>query len=122
MIASTLSGLIAFVFASIGVGSFANPTGLAASYGLPVETDTGIAYARALGARDLILGAIVAVLAAARVPRSLLGNLINVIALVGLADFVLVASTRESRKSALLLHGGGTLGLVIAAAIVKADP
>ena len=60
MIGSALSALVALAFIALGIGSYVAPKSLAENYGLPVSSATEIAYLRALGTRDLVLGLLVA--------------------------------------------------------------
>lgn len=117
-----LTTAIGLTFGAIAVGSFAATKPFAEIYGLPVENDHDIVLYRAVGARDLVLGAIVIAAERSGGTNKQIGGTIFLSALAGLADFSLVASAPDSKKSRLLIHGGGTLGLVMAAAIIAATP
>ena len=60
MIGSLLAGLAALAFIAIGLGALAAPRFSAAQYGFPAGDPPSAALVRALGARDLALGAILA--------------------------------------------------------------
>ena len=120
MIGSILSALAALAFVALGSGSFVAPRALAENYGLPVTGDTGDAYVRALGARDLVLGLLLGALLVARAPRGILGVTVALCALVGAADFTLVATTPGANRKALAIHGAGTAGFVAIWTLLRA--
>jgi len=117
-----LTTAIGLTFGSIAVGSFAATKPFAETYGLPVENDHDIVLYRAVGARDLILGAITIAAERSGSTNTQIAGTVFLSALAGLADFSLIAAAPDSKKSRLLIHGGGTLGLMIAAAIIAATP
>ncbi len=119
MIGSTLSTLVALAFVGLGAGSFVAPHALAKNYGLPISDATGVAYVRALGMRDLVLGLLVGAFLVARVPRGVLGITIALCALVGAGDFTLVATTSGANRKGLPIHGAGTAGLIVIWAFLR---
>lgn len=119
VIGSTLSALVALAFVTLGAGSFVAPRALAGNYGLPVSDDTGVAYVRALGVRDLVLGLLTGAFLLARVPRGVLGVTVAFCALVGAGDFTLVATTPTANRKCLPIHGFGTVGLVVIWALLR---
>ncbi len=115
-----LSACAALAFLGLGAGSLVAPRALARNYGLPVDAPDQIAYLRALGARDAVLGLLIASFASGRTPAPLAATL-ALSALVGAADFALVLGARgRSAAPNLLVHGGGAIGLLALAAIVRA--
>jgi hypothetical protein len=117
---SILSALVATSFLGLGAGSFAAPRALSENYGIPVDGEAGFAYVRALGARDAILGLIVAAFLIGR-DRESLGTTLALCALVGAADFAIVATTRGTKAPAsLAIHGTGALGLLAVSSLVRA--
>jgi hypothetical protein len=117
---SILAGGAAAAFLALGAGSLAAPRALSENYGLPVDGPDQVAYLRALGMRDAVLGLIVAVFLA-RGAREPLATTLALSALVGAADFTLVFRARgRAAGSSLLIHGTGTLGLLAVAALVRA--
>ena len=120
MIGSTLSALVALAFVGLGAGSFVVPRALAANYGLPVSTPTGVAYVRGLGVRDLVLGLLIGAFLIARVPRGVLAVTVALCALVGAGDFTLVATTPGANRRSLPIHGVGTAGLMVIWALLRA--
>jgi hypothetical protein len=114
VIGSALCALVALAFLALGVGSYAAPAALAENYGLPVSNTTEIAYLRALGTRDFVLGLLVARFLRSASDRDALRSTIAVSALVAAGDFAVVFRTRgPSAKAALAIHGSGIVGLLL---------
>ncbi len=120
MFGSILSALAAASFLGLGAGALGAPRALSESYGLPVEDAKGIAFIRALGARDAVLGLLI-VAFLIRKDREALETTIALSSLVGASDFVIVAGNRgTSAPASLAIHGTGTLGLLAVAALIRA--
>ncbi len=120
MFGSLFSALVAASFLGLGAGALVAPRALSETYGLPVDGPTGIAYVRALGARDAILGLLIAAFLV-RGQRDALATTVAVSSLVGASDFVTVAGERGTAVPlSLAIHGTGTLGLLAVAALVRA--
>ncbi len=120
MIGYALSVCAALAFLSLGAGALAAPRALAANYGIPVEGPDQIAYLRAVGARDAVLGLLIAAFLARHEPGPLAVTL-ALSSLAGASDFTLVARARgRSAPLSLAIHGTGTLGLLAIAALVRA--
>jgi hypothetical protein len=120
VIGSILAGLAALAFVSIGFVALAAPRFSAAQYGLCAEGPAGEAFVRALGARDLALGGIIAALLASGGGGNLAWAL-AISAIVGAADFFIVrAAGQAGAKHSCIVHAAGTTGLLIAAAAVAA--
>ena len=119
MIGSALSALVALAFIGLGIGSYVAPRSLAENYGLPITSVTEIAYLRALGTRDLVLGLLVARFLLASESRGALRSTIAVSAIVAAADFGAVFGVRGgSAKQALAIHGSGIAGLLLIRALL----
>ncbi|MDQ2908751.1 MAG: DUF4267 domain-containing protein [Candidatus Eremiobacteraeota bacterium] len=117
-----VAALVALGFVAVGAGALAAPRRSSAQYGLPVCDERTVAYVRALGARDLVLGLLLATLLGRRAhPRAIAGAL-GLSALIGAADFVLVATTPAANRKALPLHAAGTLALVMLALALTRNP
>jgi hypothetical protein len=114
VIGSALCALVSLAFVSLGIGSYVAPRTLAENYGLPVSDDTGIAYLRAVGTRDLVLGLLVGTFVRAAESRGALRATIAVSTLVAIGDFSIVFAARGlGAKGALAIHGSGVAGLAL---------
>ena len=121
MIGSALCALVSLAFVSLGIGSYVAPRTLAENYGLPVSDGTGVAYLRAVGTRDLVLGLLVARFLRSR-ERPALRATIAVSILVAVSDFCVVAAVRGLHaKAPLAIHGSGVLGLAAISALLARD-
>jgi hypothetical protein len=118
VIGTILASLAALAFIAIGLGALAAPAPSARQYGLGAEGGT-LGFVRALGARDVALGAIVAALILTA-PRPALAWALGLSALAGAADFTIVARSPGAPRTALAVHGLGTIALIVAAAAVAA--
>ena len=122
MIGSALSALVALAFIALGIGSYVAPKKLAENYGLPISSATEIAYLRALGTRDLVLGLLVARFLLAAESRGALRSTIAVSAIVAAADFSAVFGVRRAAaKQALAIHGSGIVGLLLIRELLARD-
>jgi hypothetical protein len=98
-----LCGAVAAGLVAVGAGALVAPRPSAWMFGLATDDPNGLAFVRAAGARDLILGLIVAAsLGDARALRRVLGCT----SLVGLADGVMLAVTRGPHRSHVFHLGG----------------
>lgn len=121
-IPSRLTLVVALGVAGIGVGALAAPRRSAAQYGLPVTDEITLAYVRALGSRDLVLGLLFASLLAGHAPRRFLATAAGLSALSAATDFALVASTANANRKALPLHAAGIISLLTLAALLALGP
>jgi len=120
VIGSTLSVCATLAFLGLGAGALAAPRALADNYGIAIEGPDQIAYLRAVGARDAVIGLMIAAFLARR-ERGPLAVALALSSLVGASDFALVAAARgRAAPLSLAIHGGGTLGLLVIAALVRA--
>jgi hypothetical protein len=97
--------------ALFGTGALIAPKMFAGQFGLPTEDPVALAFVRATGARDLVLGALI--FASQDDPRSL-GRILAFSSLLGLADAFALASVRGLRPQHLV-HLGGFVALLLAA-------
>lgn len=119
MIGSALSVCAALAFLGLGAGALAAPRALAANYGIAVDGPDQIAYLRAVGARDAVLGLLIAAFLVRRETGPLAVTL-ALSSLAGASDFALVTAARgRSAPLSLAIHGTGTLGLLAIAALVR---
>ncbi|MBD5656840.1 MAG: DUF4267 domain-containing protein [Candidatus Eremiobacteraeota bacterium] len=120
MIGFFLAAGVALSYLGLGAGAAFAPRALAENYGLPATSATEIDYIRALGARDAVLGFLVAWCLASR-DRDALGATIALSALVGASDFAVVLGARGlAARTSLGIHGGGTVGLLVVWQLVRA--
>jgi hypothetical protein len=118
MLASLLASLAALAFGAIGAGAALAPEKLSANFGIPVEDAAGRAYVRGLGARDAIVGMLIATFLASR-NRPALAATLGIAALAGVSDFVVVFRERgSSAAGSLAIHASGTIGLLFVAGLV----
>ncbi len=102
-------------FIALGAGALIAPKTFSGLFGLPAEEPTALAYVRATGARDALLGALVL---ASRNDAPALRRILGFSALLGLVDAITVAALRGPRPQHIA-HIGGFLAL--AAAALSAD-
>ena len=111
----------------VGFGALWAPRGWAALYGIVLDDRRALAFIRAMGVRDIVIGGLLAVIAYQRA-RTALGWGLFLTAVVALADYVIVAADRRaatpgSRAHAMdtrVLHATSTVGLVVAACLLLA--
>jgi hypothetical protein len=127
MLGWTLSAVIIVALVTIGFGVLAAPRRSAAMYGIVLEDSRALAFIRAMGARDLVIGGLLAVIASQRRPEPL-GWSLCLTAFVALADYIVVTADRRGAISrapahgmdARVLHAMGAVGLVLAGSLLLA--
>jgi hypothetical protein len=120
VIGTILSVLVALAFFGLAVGATFAPKTLSENYGIPVATPEAFAYVKGLGARDGVLGLLVLAFVIAHA-RGALGATVALSALVGASDFAIVFSQRGlAARNSLLIHGVGTVGLLVVWGLVRA--
>ncbi len=112
MIGTILAYAAATAFISLGLGALAAPKTSSRQYGLATDDEDALAYVRALGVRDLVLGLALFAFSLARE-----GNAAAIVAefgaLIGFSDFLIVAARRgNAARRNLVIHGAGTIGLL----------
>ncbi|HEY0396678.1 MAG TPA: DUF4267 domain-containing protein [Candidatus Elarobacter sp.] len=111
-----LCGAVGAGLAAVGVGALVAPRPSAWMFGLATDEPAALAFVRAAGARDLILGLIIA--ASLDQPQTL-RRVVGCTSLVGLADGILLAALRGAHRS-LVFHLGG-FAAVAALALALGD-
>lgn len=106
------------LFIGIGSGALAAPRFAARQYGLPLADADALAFVRAAGARDALLGGLILASLGERAAlrRTLAGS-----SLVGLIDAGIVLARRGPRF-AHVFHLGGFAALALAALALREPP
>ena len=99
----TLARGLAVIFAAIGAGAIVAPKLSAGQFGVPTGDPAGLAFVRAAGVRDVILGGIVF---ASLDDRKMLRRVLGWASIVGLGDALVVASVRGLRPQHVVHLGG----------------
>lgn len=123
MIGWSLAGMAAIALMAIGIGALVAPRASALQYGIVVDDPRALAFLRAMGIRDVALGAVLGLLAVGR-SRSLVAAALYAMAAIALVDWLLVvADGRLARDgqgaSSRLLHVAGGFGLLVAGAVLQ---
>jgi hypothetical protein len=117
---TTLCALVSASLLALAGGAAAAPEALATTYGVPLGNPDDAAYVRALGARDGVLGLLVAAFLASGERRALRVT-IGLCAVAGASDFAIVFGARgPAAGTSLAIHGAGTLGLAALWALLGA--
>ncbi len=106
-----LAGGLAAVFVLIGAGAIVAPKLSAGQFGIPTADPAALAFVRAAGARDVIIGGIV--FASLHDPAAL-RRVLGWASIVGLADAASLAAVRGLRPQHAV-HLGGFATLVLLA-------
>ena len=112
-LALVLCALAAAGLLAVGVLALLSPVRLARSYGVVAKDASAIAYVRATGARDTILGGIFAFCVyRADVPLLLALSIAGL--LLSLADFAIAfLAAKKSIRSEHGAHLGGAIGFIV---------
>jgi hypothetical protein len=102
---------VAVLLTVIGAGGVIAPKRSAAQFGIPVTDPAALAFVRAAGMRDVILGGIVF---ASLDDATMLRRVLGWSSVVGLGDALAVASVRGLRPQHIL-HLGGFAALAVLA-------
>ena len=127
MLGWALSAAIIVSLLAVGFGALVTPSRWAALYGIVLDDQRALAFIRAMGARDLVIGGLLAVIGFQR-RREPLGWALCLTAVVALADYVIVTADRRdatARSPAHAmdtrpLHAMGAVGLVVAGSLLLA--
>jgi len=103
---------VALALIGIGVLALAAPRPSARQYGIAVDDSRALAFIRAMGVRDLVIGVLLLLLASAG-RRELLAWGMVASAAIAVVDFAVV-SAAGARTGARVLHAGGAIGLLVA--------
>lgn len=124
MIGMLLCGAAALGLVGIGLGAIGAPALSSRQYGIVVADPRALAYLRAMGARDLVLGIVLALVMGLG-SSALLAATVAACALIAIGDFAVVATDPGSvtppavaRGLSLTLHAGGAIGLLATAVLV----
>jgi len=125
MLGWVLAAVIIISLVTAGFGALSAPRRSAALYGIVLDDPRALALIRAMGARDLVIGGLLAVIAYQRA-RTALGWGLFLTAVVALADYVIVAADRRAAtpgsrahaRDTRVLHATGAVGLVVVACVV----
>lgn len=116
--ARTIGLGLAALFIAIGGGAVAAPRFSAGQYGVPARDADALAFVRASGARDVLLGALIL---ASLGERAALRRTLAWSSLVGLIDAGIVFARRGPRF-AHVFHLGGFAALALAALALREPP
>jgi hypothetical protein len=124
MVGQYLSAIVAASLVAMGVGAMIAPRMFGAQYGIELDDPRALAFLRAMGARDLVIGMLLALLLGAHT-RILLGWAMCAIVPVAAIDLLIVTSDRRATGArgvgrAPLLHAAGALGLLLTAVVLRA--
>lgn len=127
MIGWVLVGLAAGGLVTVGTGALVAPRTSAFQYGIAVDDPRALAFIRAMGIRDLVIGVLLGLLASTR-SRALVAWALYATTLVAVLDFAVVTIDRpttvargETRRiPARVLHAAGAIGLALAGAALHA--
>jgi len=122
MIGQSLAGLAVVALVAIGVGGLAAPRRASDEYGVVLDDVRALGLVRAMAVRDVVLGVLLGLLALTAT-RAVLGVALCLTALVAAVDLFVVttdrtATSRSAMNRASVLHGGGLIGLLVAAGVV----
>lgn len=120
MIGNIISAIGGLAFIAIGVAAIVAPRGSSGQYGLATTDATALAFVRALGVRDVVLGLIVlALLVDGQTVALTFVLAISILAAAGDALTVLL-TRRDAKFQTIGVHVGGGVALAIAWALVRA--
>jgi uncharacterized protein DUF4267 len=127
MLGSVLSTVVICSLVAVGVGALAAPRRSATLYGIALDDERALAFVRAMGARDLVIGGLLGVIAWPR-PDGPLGWGLCLTAVVAVVDYVVVTADRRATitraparaMDARVLHAMGAAGLMLAGGLLLA--
>jgi hypothetical protein len=118
LIGKTLCALGAFAIGTLGAGAILAPAAMTRGYGVPSDDSGALDYVRAVGARDIVLGAIIAAVLL-RDDRNALAATMLCCSLVGLADVLIVRNAgHDEAAPALAIHSAGFVACSVVALLV----
>ena len=127
MLGWALSTAIIGSLVAIGLGALVAPSRSATLYGIVLDDGRALAFVRAMGGRDLVIGGLLAVIGLQR-RGAPLGWALWLTAAVALVDYVVVRADRRAVSAAApartvdapVLHAAGAVALVIAGVMLVA--
>jgi Domain of unknown function (DUF4267) len=118
LIGKTLCALGAFAIATLGAGAILAPAPMTRGYGVPSDDSGALEYVRAVGARDIVLGAIIGAVLIRGDRRTLAATMLCC-SLVGLADFLIVRNAQQDEAApAIAIHTAGFAACSVVALLV----
>ena len=102
-------------FLALGTGAVIAPQTFSRAFGLPTRDPVALAYVRATGARDAVLGALIL---ASRDDAAGLRRILGFSSVLGAIDAVSVAALRGPRLQHIA-HLGGFAALAVAARMMR---
>jgi NADH:ubiquinone oxidoreductase subunit K len=123
-IGRSLAIMVAAALAAIGVAGLAAPRRASGEYGIVLDDARALGLIRAMAVRDVALGGLLGLLALTAT-RDVLGWAMCLTALVAAVDLAVVTADRRAASRAVMhrasvLHGGGLIGLLVAAGVLWA--
>jgi hypothetical protein len=129
MIGWSLSAVIVVSLLSIGLGVLVAPRRSSERYGIVLDDPRALAFIRAMGARDAVIGGLLALIALAGT-RRMLGWGMCLTATLAVVDLLVVTADRRIAPpgttdrhrldAARVLHAAGAIGLLVTAAALLA--
>jgi len=125
MVGWTLTAIAVLGLVGIGLAALAAPRRAAVEYGIVLDDPRALAFLRAMGARDLVIGALLA-LVAATASRDVLAVALWLAVPIAVVDLLVVLADARVRavapgaRPAWLAHAAGVVGLLLAGVAVRA--
>jgi hypothetical protein len=128
MVGWSLSAVIVVSLVSIGLGAFVAPRWSSAQYGIVLDDPRALAFIRAMGVRDVVIGGLLGLIAWQHA-RQTLGLGMALTAVIAVTDLVLVIADRRTATAqpttraldaARVLHAAGVVGLVLTGTVLLA--
>jgi hypothetical protein len=129
MIGWSLSAVIVVSLLSIGLGVLVAPRRSSEQYGIVLDDPRALAFIRAMGVRDAVIGGLLALMALAGA-RAMLGWGMCLTASIAVIDLLVVTADRRGTTAgttgrhrpdaARLLHASGAIGLLVTAGALLA--
>ena len=110
---------------AVGVGALVTPRMASVQFGIVTGEPRALAFIRAMGVRDVVIGVLLALLAAERA-RETLAWAMFATALVAVTDLAVVMADRRTRTPRRMLdrscwlHAGGAVAFVVTGAVLRA--
>ncbi len=120
MLGWLLAALVVLGLLAIGFGGVLAPGSASAQYGIVLDDPRALGLVRAMAARDLVIGGLLALVALGG-SRETLGWGTCLTALIAVVDLAVVtADGHAAAGRARTLHAGGAVGLLVAGATLLA--
>ena len=126
MIGPILSALVCLALVAVGAGALVAPRFSASQYGIVIDDPRALALIRAMGVRDVVIGALIALLAVTGAREALVWAMFAA-APVALIDLALVVADRRTATGtghwfdrSCALHAAGAIGLLVTGAMLRA--